>query len=353
VVLTNFSHDPILDLDPWVGQRQATYRFELINGITGEHLGDIHPIKSATLTHNPERTVPRTLNLKLGVADQAAVNPIQDRVLLYMVFPNGDEYPLGRYMWTDNARQEFVDIGDLGAPALADEMFLVDQVITVGLNGFTLNIAEAIKATLKGLPITYEAEPSAFACSQAWGIGQYRGSILHALAVTGDYFNPWMDNNGTLRFIRTFNPANKVPDFDWDSGNQVLRASVIKSDDLLTAPNTFIVISNSSTDPSVECVGKASIPQTAPNSVVNRGFEIANVQDLQLTDPVQAQAVAEGLVNRRTILEKATVSTAPDPRFDSYNVIHWQGVHWMSLSWNMILAEGAPMTHEIRKAYTG
>ena len=155
------------------------------------------------------------------------------------------------------------------------------------------------------------------------------------------------------RFIRTFNPANKVPDFDWDSGNQIIRDSIIKTDDLLTAPNTFIVISNTSSATDSEVVGRASVPPNAPNSIANRGFEIVSVEDLQLTDPQQAQAAAEGLVNRRTIYERASVSIAPDPRFDSYNVIYWQGSHWMSLSWSMVLAEGAPMTHTIRRAYPG
>lgn len=352
MVLTNYAHDPILDLDPWVGQRQATYRFALTNAVTGEHLGDIHPIKAAMLSHDPSRVVARNLTMKLGVADQAAVNPIQDRVSVYMVFPTGVEYPLGRYMWTDNTRQEFTS-GNLGTPSLSDEMFLVDQAITTGINGFNLNIADAIKETLLGLPISYLAEPAPFSCAQAWSVGAYRGSILQSLCIAGDYFNPWFDNNGVLRFIRTFNPANKVPDFDWDSGNQIIRDSIIKTDDLLTAPNTFIVISNTSSATDSEVVGRASVPPNAPNSIANRGFEIVSVEDLQLTDPQQAQAAAEGLVNRRTIYERASVSIAPDPRFDSYNVIYWQGSHWMSLSWSMVLAEGAPMTHTIRRAYPG
>lgn len=352
MVLTNFAHDPLLDLDPWVGQRQASYRFALVNGITGENLGDITPMRSARLSHDPSRTVPRNLTLELGVADQAAVNPIQDRVLVYMVFPDGTEYPLGRYMWTDNSRAKFTS-GNLGTPSLADEMFLVDQAITKGLNGVPLTVEGAIQATLAGLPISYLAEPSPFLCNQAWGIGSYRGSILQSLAVTGDYFNPWMDNNGVLRLIRTFNPADKIPDFDWDAGNQVTREGIIENDNLLTAPNTFVVISNSSTNTDSEVVGIATVPPNAPNSVVNRGFEITEVQDLQISDSAQAQAVAEGLVNRNTIFERVAVRTAPDPRFDSYNVIHWQGDLWLSLSWGLPLVAGGTMDHIIRRAYRG
>lgn len=350
MVLTNFAHDPLLDLDPWVGQRQASYRFTLINGVTGEHLGDINPIRNANLTHDPSRTIPRTLNLSLGVADQAAVNPVQDRVLVYMIFPDGTEYQMGKYMWTDNARQEFT-AGDLGTPVLNDEMFLVDQAITSGIDGVGKAISKIIQEVLAGLPIKYTIEGNNSASTEAWGIGKFRGSILQTLAVSGDYFNPWFDNTGVMRFIRTFNPSTKVPDFDWDTGNQVIRSSIIKSDDLLTAPNAFVVISNASETSDEEVVGRASVPSSAPHSVVNRGFQITDVRDLQVSNSAQAQQVARGLVNRQTVFERANVSTAPDPRFDSYNVIHWQDSKWMSLGWQLTLVPGAPMNHMIRRAY--
>lgn len=349
MVLTNYAHDPLLDLDPWVGQRQASYRFELVNGVTGEHFGDIHPIRGAILTHDTNRTIPRSLSMQLGVADQAAVNPVQDRVLVYMTFPNGTEYPLGKYMWTDNTRYQFTS-GDLGTPALADEMFLVDQPITAGIDGVNKSISAVVQLTLAGLPIKYTVEANNNASTEAWGIGSYRGSILQSLAVTGDYFNPWFDNTGILRMIRTFNPSTEVPDFDWDSGNQIMRSNIVRSDNLLTAPNTFIVISNAA-DTDEEVIGRATVPQSAPNSVVNRGFEIALVRDLQVSTSAAAQQAAVGLANRQTIFELADVQTAPDPRFDSYNVIHWQDSRWLSLSWSLTLTEGSPMSHVIRRAY--
>jgi hypothetical protein len=352
MVLTNFPHDPILDLDPWVGQRSASYRFALTNGVTGEHLGDINPIRGASLTHDTSRTIKRNLRMSLGVVDQAAINPITDRVSVYMVFPDGTEYPLGRYMFTDDTRTKFTS-GDLGQPVLTDEMFLVDQQITVGINGLGLNVSQVIQEVLSGLPITYLMESAPFACAEAWGIGQYRGSILESLSIIGDLFSPWFDNDGVLRFIRTFNPADQIPDFDFDDGNLVLRTGIVENDDLLTAPNTFIVISNAAQDSTQPVVGRASVPPSAPNSVVNRGFEIAQVEDLQISDSAQAQAVAEGLVNRQTIFERVTLATAPDPRFDGYNVVHWQSDLWLSLAWSLNLVEGSPMSHLMRRAYRG
>lgn len=352
MVLTTLPHDPLLDLDPWVGQRQCSYRFELFNGVSGEQLGDIYPIRGASLTHNTSRVLKRTLRMNLGVEDMREINVVQDRVRVFMTFPSGAEYPLGVYMFTDPTEVVFTS-GNLGNLILNDEMFLIDQQITTGINGVGSTIAQVLQKVLSGLPVTYTLEPAPFTSTEAWSIGTHRGSILESLAISGDLFSPWFDNNGILRFIRTFNPADRVPDLDLDSGNQVMRAGISITSDLLTSPNTYVVVSNAPQDTSAEVVGRASVPASAPNSVANRGFEIASVIPLQLSTTTQAQAVAQGLVNRSTILERLSLTTAPDPRYDSYTVVKWQDRFWMSLSWTMQLEEGEPMQHVFRRAYRG
>lgn len=348
--LTLLPYDPLLDLAPWVGQRQCTFRFDLTDGVTGENLGEIHPLRGASLTHDTTRTIKRQLSLSLDAVDTADINTIRDRVSPWMVFPNGQEYPLGRYMFTDSTRQVFTS-GKLGQMALNDEMFLVDQAVSAGVNGFLNSVNAVIEKILDALPVTFTIAPSPYISGQSWGIGAGRGQILEALAVTGDFFSPWFDNTGILRFIRSFDPAEKVPEFDWDTGDQVLRAGIVESDDLLTAPNKFIVISNAAERLNVPIVGTASVPPTAPHSLANRGFEILQQQDLQLTTINQAFAVATNLANRQTIFERVSLSTAPDPRHDSYNVIRWQDELWLELAWSMALTEGGEMNHLLRKAY--
>lgn len=347
--LTLLPHDPLLDLDPWVGQRQCTFRFSVINGTTGENRGEIHPLRNATLTHDTTRTIKRQLAISLGVEDTAYVNTISDRILVEMVFPNGQTYPLGRYMFTDATRQVYTS-GRLGQMALNDEMFLVDQEILVGIGFDTISIIDAINDVLIGLPINYTAESSSERVTQSWTIGTNRGSILESLATVGDYFSPWFDNTGVLRFIRSFNPATKIPDLDYDNGNQVLRSNIVESDDLLTAPNTFVVISNTTLEGS-PAVGIATVPDSAPHSVTNRGFAIVEQLDLQVATASQAQTVAQNLVNRQTVFEQVNLVTAPDPRNDGYNVIRWQGDLWLELAWSMALTEGGEMNHLLRKAY--
>ena len=350
--LTLYPFDPLLDLPPWQGQRQCSFRFERWNSVSGQFLGEVHPLRDASLTHDTQRTIKRQLSMNLGREDTAAINPISDRILLFMVFPNGQEYPLGKYMFTDNTRQVYTS-GKLGAMALNDEMFLVDQEITTGISadraGSGINVL--IPRVLEGLPISFQIEPTPYGTQESWSTGAGRGSILEALATSGDYFSPWFGNDTQLHFIRSFDPATKIPQFDYDAGNQVFRADIVESDNLLTAPNRFIVISNSPDDNTKSVVGDASVPQSAPHSLANRGFEVPLVQDLQIQDLAQAQATAQNLANRQTIFETVSLVTPPDPRHDSYDVIRWQGDLWLELSWSMALTEGGQMNHLLRKAY--
>jgi hypothetical protein len=352
MTLTTFPYDPLLDLAPWVGQRQATYTFQLINGVTGLHKGYINPIRGASLSHDTSRTIKRQLSMALGQTDTELVDPLVDRVLVRMVFPNGQSYPLGKYMFTDSSLAKYVN-GRLGAMALNDEMFLVDQQIDKGIDGVNRGINDLLVRTLADLPITYKMEASFFVSSQAWTIGAGRGQILQDTALAGDLFSPWFDNDGDLRFIRAFDPALSVCDFDFDVVGKVIRAGIVESSDILTAPNRFIVISNTTGGNSaVPLVGVADVPINAPNSFANRGFRIIQTEDLQLTSSSQCQAVANNLALRSVAFERVTISTAPDPRHDSYNVVQWQGEKWLELSWSLTLQEGSPMSHLLRKAYT-
>ncbi len=360
MVLTNFPYDPLLDLAPWVGQRQSTFRFDLINGVSGINKGEIHPIPPASLTHNTTSTIKRQLTITLGIEDTALIDPISDRVLVFMVFPNGQEYPLGRYVFTASTEQVFTS-GNLSNMTLSDEMYLVDQQIEKGFTAkntvqeaFFANggaVSTTVVRLLKDLPVRLEIEASPFLTVQAWAAGVQRGQILEALAVQGDYFSPWFGNDAAMHMIRSFNPALVVPDFDWDAGNQVMRASISQTSNILNAPNRFIVVSNSSADESGPTFGVADVPVNAPHSIENRGFVIPQVEDLQALTKAQCGAIASNLVQRQTVFETATLTTAPDPRHDSYNVIHWLGEMWLELAWSMDLREGAPMSHTLRKAY--
>lgn len=357
--LTSLPLDPLLDLPPWVGQRQATYRFELWNGVSGEFLGEIHPLRSATLTHDTTRTIKRELSMDLGEFDTATVDPVSARIHLFMVFPGGQEWALGTYMFSDATRQVFTT-GKLGAMALYDEMFLVDQQIATGIstispNGTPINLQ--IRKAMDGVPVKYTMQASPYSSSQSWTMGTRRGQVLEDLALAGAMFSPWFGNDSELHFILAFDPIDAVPQFDFDAGNQVYRAGIVEQDNLLTAPNRFVVVgigsgAAGSDQLQTPIVGEARVPQSAPHSLKNRGFEILEVTTLQAEDVGQAAAIAATLMTRQTLFETVTLTTAPDPRHDSYDVIRWQGELWLELAWSMALTEGGGMNHSMRKAYT-
>jgi hypothetical protein len=352
--LTTLPNDPSLDFNAGVGQRGCTFRFRLSNGVTGEQLGDITPLRNASLSHDTANTIKRRLSLTLGLADSELIDPITARIDPFMVTGDGTQWPLGRYQFTDASYQQFVN-GNLSNLVLNDEMFKIDQQITSGLDasfGEDQGVTSFIIKVLEGLDVQLEIERSQFETTQSWTAGSARGSILEALALTGDYFSPWFGNDTKLHFIQAFDPVTQVPDFDFDRGNQVLQASVIHTSDILTAPNRFVVISNSSINPDVAVFGQVDSPPNSPNSFAKRGFYIPLVKDMQIATQEQAVAIAKNLAQRLTIFERVQLVTPPDPRHDSYNVILWQDSLWLETAWTMALVEGGNMTHSLRKGYT-
>lgn len=350
MTLTIQAVNPALDLVTGIGQRSATFTFSLVNAVSGLNMGTLTPLRGATLTHSTDSVIKRRLNMSLGVVDTAAINPLTDRVDVAMLL--GDvAYPLGRYMFTSDTRQRYTS-GSLGSQALSDEMFLIDQEIEAGINGRTLAVTTVISNILAPFDVDVDIEGSDYTSAQSWGPGARRGQILDALALTGDFFSPWFGNDGRLHFIRAFDPALRVPDFDFDTGNRVLRESIVETSDLLTAPNRIVVISNSSSTPEQVVSGTSDIPVTAPHSVPNRGFVIPKIVDYQVSTPSQATAIARTLALSESVLEYVNLATPPDPRHDSYDVIQWQGKLWLETGWSMKLVEGGRMSHVLRRAYT-
>lgn len=350
---------PVLDLAPYVGQRSSTFIFRLSDGVTGENLGTINPLRDSppTLTHDTSRTIKRQLSpLNLGVIDSARINPLRQRVTVSMVIKNV-EYPLGRYMFTDSTRSQWTS-GNLASCNLVDEMFIIDQEME---ESFSVNIAgnESVEAAIRRLLVSYTTidiaiEPSNSEATGSWPAGTSRAKVLGDLCTQGGYFQPWFDNLNVLRIIQSFEPASKIPNIDFDLGKQVMRGTIANTDDLLSAPNRFIVIGNSTnaTSSNLPAVGIYNVPNSAPHSAVNRGFVIPDVRDIQVKNSFGAQAVANTIGISETVFERVELDTAIDPRHNSYDVIRWQEEQWLELSWSMQLEAGASMRHLLRKAYS-
>lgn len=365
MVLVTKPDNALFDLRPWVGQRSATFKFLLVDGITKGPITELHPIRgqAPTLTHDTTRTIKRTLSpLVLAETETALIDPISQRIELSMII-NDQEWPLGRYVFIDHTRMRTTQ-GQWSNSSLVDEMFIVDQKIEQAFSCRTLisegvvTSGEVVKGALErllaGLPITFLIESTDFGSVGSWPQGTSRGRIVDDLALDGDYFSPWFGNDGEMHVIRSFDPADVVPTFDLDANNVVIRDSITETNDLVDAPNRILVVSNTPNSLGIAnqiIVGTYDIPSSAPHSQLNRGFLITDVRELQIATTAQAIAVAQNLGQRGTVFERVELSTPPDPRHDSYDVIRWNGANWLELSWSLVLQEGADMRHTMRKVY--
>lgn len=364
MVATSIPLDPLLDMTAGQGQFTCSYRFHLYDFPTGTVVGEVFPVRTPpVISHDVSRTIVRQLeNFYLLPDDAALVDTIRHRVQVEMIVPGRAAYPLGTFMYMDNAVLVRTDGRPMDS-TLVDSMFIVDQEIerTYAAGTFepdgTISafrqVDDAISDVLRGLPVNYTAEPTPFYTIGVWEAGNNRGSVIGDLAVDGDYFNPWFDNTDTMRFIRSFDPATKIPKFDYDAGFAVNRDSIVLTNDLIAAPNRFIVISNGSvTDGVLPVVGSYDVPASAPHSIANRGFVIPKVIDWQVDYTSQANAIAANLGQRQTIYERIEFTTGPDPRHDAYDVFHFGGSNWLELAWSLPLAANGVMSHVGRKAYS-
>jgi hypothetical protein len=365
---TQDADDP-LDLADSVGQRSASFRFFAFNIGTG-YRQQVYPLRNSapTLNHDSSRTIPRTIdNILFGEEDTAILDAIKTRLEIYMLTggtltsPAAID-PLGRYMYGNEARTRYT-AGDLSAGSFYDESFIVDQKLDTSFgngeavsSGLPATPAQtAIAAFLARKPITYKIEYSPYGTIGAWPAGTGGGQVTQALALDGDYFPPWFDNTGVMRWIRAFDPATATPTFDFDGANKVLREPPPRfTNDLINAPNRVIVVSNGTltTDQAGSpIVGSYDVPSSAPHSIVNRGYVVPYTEYRQIQSDPQAQAMAVNIGMRQTIYEQCVLFTAPDPRHDGYDVIRWRGSNWLELAWSLPLVDGSRMQHTLRKAY--
>lgn len=345
---------PELDMDALIGQRQATWRFDLTNGVSGENLGRLYPLMDngpAVLTHDAGRTIKRDLRLELDPSDAAEINTLTDRVSPSMIV-GGRTWPLGRYQFTGSLSRISTG-GDDKSVTLMDEMFAVDQQLTQGFSsGLRADLAiRQLLDTMARPPTDVKIEPSPYPSAGSWRPGTQRGQAAGTIALLGDYETAWFDNAGAFRMVRTVDPAASLPAFDWDSGFPVYTDSITKSDNLLDAPNRFVVIGNGQSSQVAEVVGIYDIPPSAPHSIAQRGFIQQATFDMNVDNSAQATAVARALGMNQTIVEQVDASTPPDPRHDSYDVIRFMGVNWVETYWSMEMIEGGDMSHTLRRGY--
>lgn len=372
----------VLDLAPWVGQRAHSFLFELLDGNTGRVIREVTPSRDSapTLSHDVSRAIKRELSpVVFDEQDSAVVDPVSQRLRVTMLLETGERYPLGVFVFTD-ATASLASRGTRDDTSLMDSGFILDQPVqqTVSFPR-AANITDALTAVVEELSQTARAQLStssggttwypagpldmvvevegstALAGSAlSWGAGTNGMTVIEDLAMFGGWFSPWVDASNRFRAVLAFDPADRVPTFDYDTYPQMVRDQIALSDDLLSAPNRFIVIDNSNT--AFPVVGVYDVPPSAPHSIQRRGFVVATVTDVQgigagVQTGVSAAEAARAVGLQRTLYQRLAFSTPVDPRHDAYDVIRFQGANWLETAWTISLAPGGMMTHVIQRAY--
>lgn len=352
--------DELLDLAPQIGQRQSTVRWDVLDvTLTSVDQGAITPRADSTPTVavNGNAAIKRTLStFRLTPADQASLNPFADRLRPTWVLENGAEFPLGVFLLGSLDRLRF-EYGLEAEVACVDQTLIVDTPITQSVAlaaGDSLRSAIETQLAAAGVPL-FDVDATittSISAPIAWPVGTSRLRIVNDLAAMAGAFALYFDNAGVGRIRRARAIADETATLIYREGGRIITGSMVETDDLLDAPNRYLVIDSGAAE--FPIVGLYDIPADAPHSQANRGFVVARVIDAQglgSADQALAQAKAAYEADHGGF-QWAQFSSPPDPRHDTFDAVDYLGVVYREQSWSLPLAEGAEMTHDLRRTYT-
>lgn len=360
--------DDIRELNGW-SQRSGTVRFDLLDK-TNSFLDvlDIDKASIPTIENNINRSPKRQMNgLKLPPSTTAEVNTLAERVRPVWIYQTGDTQNLGIFLFADASRHrafygssQFVTSGN----AVSSTTVMVDQLMNLDFasGGVTMyrpgtRIADALTEQLEvGGVIDFEVEESnAKITGSAWMVWHpniTRLQIINDLCQAGGYYTLYFDNDGVGRCALVPDLEASNPDFRYSSNGMVKRDSIVESDDLLDAPNRYLVINSSLTDGAVW--GYWDVPPSAPHSFENTGRRRVKQVDMQgpeTMDDATAAAKAYGQADFSTY-RWVNFLTAPNPSHDTNNIIEWQTDKYREQSWRLPLLDGSDQQHELRRIWT-
>lgn len=353
--------DQILDLDG-VYVRADSFRWDLedrFENVIGQLYPDLE--RAPTISNNTESSVPRSVsNLNLTADQVAGINPVTDRVRVWMVLQNGAEFEMGVFLWGNDSKPER-PWGVESASSMVDKMNIIDGPTRTAVSqnkGATIIVAAVALATYNG-GLTFEEidfESSGVGLSAPWAHppnSNIAGLIRELLAKLG-YLPPYMNRSGRLQMRDAPDLDNAPPDLILETGvtSRIHANSITGSDDLLQAPNRFTVFEASGQGAPI--VGTYTLVSSAPHSIPRRGYPVDSVESeqglgsaAQATKAARTRAITEG---QNTFRFKKLRSTA-DPRFDTFDVVQHGGENWFSIAWSLLCRPGGPMEHTLRKVY--
>lgn len=346
-----------------------TFRFELLD-IAHNVIGHLNVISNSppSISNNINRTVKRQLSgLVLPVSDTAAINTLTDRVRPWAVFGDGTQLPCGIFLFADASRSrrtygstQFTTPGSglSMSGSMLDQLCTIDQATSVGTAypPGTLISAALEEQMQRSSALEWHIDPSTAKIRGTEWFTKPAGTslleVINDLAQLGSYYTLFFDNTGIGQILQVPDLSASDVDFAYSEGSTVYADTIVESDDLLQAPNRYIVINNSVTDEPVS--GRWDIPATSPNSIANRGFIVAKVIDMQgveSNEDAVAAAKAFGQADFSTY-SWATFDTVINPEHDTFNMVGWRGTKYREQSWNFPCIHDGHHEHELRRVYS-
>lgn len=352
--------EELLDLDPTAGiaQRQVWFSFDLLD-LAGVKIGEVHPDEDSTMviSHDATNAVMRSMDgFRLGHEESDGFDERGARIRPWMHLENGATFALGTFKFAGAARERS-SIGVEFHGRMADLSSLLAKPImeTYSLRRGAL-ISQAIEHLLEEAGfVDHWVEPMGVQVGTevGWRGSESRLGIINELAALQGCLPVVMTPLGQPRVEPPPDPATATPTVVYRAGWNILANPILETNDLLSAPNVFIVRETGAQATPIQ--GRYELPASAPNSYTRLGEWnplFSDEQGLQSVAAANERARVLSLTDG-TVLEYASFDGPLDPRHAQVGVavVEFLGVTYLERQWRMPLNDRGDMAHSLAKFY--
>lgn len=293
--------------------------------------------------------------VQFDASDWEAINPFRDRLKLLWVENSGDTTPLGVFH-VAQLPKKYIDKDFSGNPEpyLVDGGFFLDQPSVQGFSGrLGERLSDVMARICDQAGVTSRViSPCGEFCGEPImaPAGTSYARSLAGVARLANFLPPHFDRNGVLTLTQP--PSLSSPPVAAYGPEDVVRESRVADDNLLDAPNVFVVIGSGASES--EIVAEVEVPVSAPHSIANRGGR--RVVAVRSEQGIDSYAQALRIASQMALVQVAdfeTVSfqTFPNPLHDCYGVVELHGTNYRETSWTLPLSAGETMMgHNVDRA---
>ncbi len=268
---------------------------------------------------------------------------------------DGTEYPLGIFAWGDES-EKIDSYGDPFSGRLVDRSAALDDPIDRNISypagTLGVEVLESVANAAGFFDLAIDGSTVALGAPVAAVAGRdTRLQFMETISLSIGFLPPYFDNNGVLTCRSAPDLASADAAFAYGPGERSVTAHTpVRSNDRLSAPNRYQVISGTADFP---VVGVYDIPDAAPNSYANTGRYKTHTQDVQgIADEFTAVLCAAGIYS----FDKSTqtwlgFTSPPYPDHDTFDLVRFDGDVYREVGWTLDLTVGGQMTHDCRSVY--